>query len=138
MADPTPQRPVVEPIDAVKLFNEFQSQSRARTEATLKLVLGVSGAMLTLSVGAVLSGAPTRIPTYLLPSLQWGWGLLFFCIAGSLLLMCSMIIATFHMGVKMRRVLEGNSPGFAFVATWTWLRVANGLLGLTILLSFLS
>src|SRR5882762_6973872 len=106
MADKPSPPPVIAPIDALKLFNEFQSQSRARAEITLKLVMGVSGAMLTLSVGAVLSGTPARIPSHLLPSLQIGWSLLFFSIAASLLLMCSMIVATFHMGVLWRRALE--------------------------------
>lgn len=138
MTAETPSPPAVQPIDAVKLFNEFQSQSRARAEATLKLVMGISGGMLTLSVGAVLGGMPARIPSHLLPSLQLGWILLFFCIAASVLLMCSMIVATFHMGVKMRKTLEGKSPGFVFVATWSWLRVANGLLGFLILCSFLA
>jgi hypothetical protein len=138
MADQSPPTPAIEPIDALKLFNEFQSQSRARGEATLKLVMGVSGGMLTLSVGAVLSGTPAKIPGYLLPSLQLGWGLLFFSIAASLLLMCSMIVATFHMGVRWRRALETKKEGVVFVATWSWLRVANGVVALLILCSFLG
>ena len=134
----TPPPPIVQAIDALKLFNEFQSQSRARGEATLKLVMGVSGGMLTLSVGAVLSGTPAKIPIQLLPSLQLGWGFLFFSIAASLLLMCSMIVATFHMGVLWRKALQGNGIGFEFIATWPWLRVANAALALLILCSFLG
>jgi hypothetical protein len=133
-----PSISAVDPLEAVKLFNDFQSQSRARGEATLKLVVGVSGAMLTLSVGAVLSGTPAKIPSELLPSLQLGWGLLFFSIAASLLLMCSMIVATFHMGVRWRKSLEGTAPGFQFVASWAWLRIANAALALLILLSSLG
>ena len=125
-------------VDAVKFFNEFQSQSRARAEATIKLVMGVSGGMLTLSIGAVLSGTPIRIPSDLLPSLQLGWGFLFLCIATSVLLMCSMIVATFHMGVKMQSALERTPYIGIFVATWPWLRIANGLMGLLILCSFLA
>jgi hypothetical protein len=138
MTTETPSPPTLQPIDGVKLFNEFQSQSRARAEATLKLVMGISGAMLTLTVGAVLGGTPAKIPSHLLSSLQLGWVLLFFCIAASVLLMCSMIVATFHMGVKMQKTMEGKSPGFVFVATWSWLRVANGVLALLILCSFLA
>ncbi len=124
-----------EPTDALKQFNEFQSQSRARMEGTLKLVLVVSGGMLTLSVGAILGNSPPYIPVYLLSALTWGWGLLFYSIATSLLLMFSMIIATFHMGVLLRRKLQDAKGGSAFVATWPWLRVLNGILGVSVLLS---
>lgn len=136
-ANTTPSPPI-EPIDAIKLFNEFQTQSRARGEATLKLVMGISGAMLTLSVGAVLGSTPAKVPIHLLPSLQMGWALLFFSIAASLLLMCSMIVATFHMGVRWRKVLENKDAGIGFIATWSWLRIANGVLALFILCSFLA
>lgn len=125
-------------MDALKLFNEFQAQSRARAEATLKLVMGVSGGMLTLSVGAVLGNVPERIPAHLLWSLQIGWGLLFFSIAASLLLMCSMIVATFHMGVRWRKALEDKRASAIFIATWPALRIANGVLGLLVLCSFLG
>ena len=138
MATPSQTPSHVEPIDALKLFNEFQAQSRARGEATIKLVIAVSGAMLTLTVGAVLGNAPTKIPSHLLLSLQWGWALLFFSIAGSLLLMCSMIIGTFHMGVKWRALLGGTNGNFAVIATWSWLRIANALLALVVLCSFLA
>lgn len=124
-----------DPAEALKQFNEFQSQSRARMEATLKLVLVVSGGMLTLSVGAVLGNSPPNIPTHLLPALTWAWGLLFYSIATSLLLMFLMIIATFHMGVLLRKKLEDPKGGFAFVATWPWLRVLNGILGVSVLFS---
>ena len=124
-----------EPAEALKQFNEFQSQSRARMEGTLKLVLVVSGGMLTLSVGAVLGNSPPSIPAHLLSALTWGWGLLFYSIAASLVLMLSMIIATFHMGVLLREKLEDPTGGFAFVATWPWLRVLNGILGVSVLLS---
>ena len=121
--------------EALKLFNEFQSQSRARAEATLKLILVVSGGMLTLSVGAVLGNSPPNIPAHLLPALTWGWGLLFYSIATSLVLLFSMIIATFHMGVLWREKLEGQKESFVFVATWSWLRVLNGIIGVSVLLS---
>ena len=75
MADKLPSQ-TADPLEAVKLFNEFQSQSRARGEATLKLIMGVSGGMLTLSVGALLSGTPAPIPVELLSLLQIGIGLL--------------------------------------------------------------
>ena len=130
-ATPTP----VKPIEALKLFNEFQSQSRARMEATLKLVLVISGGMLTLSVGAVLGGSPPNIPADLLPALWWAWGLLFYSIAASLLLMFLMIIATFHMGIRWRKALEGKKESFAFIATWPWLRVINGVIGVSVLCS---
>ena len=133
-----PPAPIINPMDALKLFNEFQAQSRARAEATLKLVLGVSGGMLTLTVGAVLGGVPAKIPSHLLPSLQIGWGLLFFSIAASLLLMCSMIVATFHMGVRWRKALDDKSAGILFVATWPWLRITNGVIAFLILCSFLG
>jgi len=137
MADPS-ALPKPSPLDAVKLFNEFQSQSRARGEATLKLVMGVSGGMLTLSVGAVLSATPAKISTDLLLSLQAGLGLLFFCLAASMLLMASIIVATFHMGVRWRKALQSGEVAFAFVATWNWLRIANALLAFLILCSFLG
>ncbi len=132
-------KPVFKPMDAIKLFNEFQSQSRARGEATLKLAMGVSGAMLTLSVGAVLSATPADIPPELLPSLQLGWSLLFYCIAASLILMASFIVSTFHIGVRLRKALDSNGPeAFQFVATWGWLRILNAILGLSILVSCLA
>jgi hypothetical protein len=139
MSDLNPQQPF-QPIDALKLFNEFQAQSRARFETTLKLIMGVSSAMLTLSVGAVLNSTSTKIPSALLPSLQLGWLLLFFSIAASVLLLCSMIVATFHMGVRWQQILEQKSETMSAmtIATWPWLRIANALLGLLILCSFLA
>ena len=133
-----PIAPIIDPVEAVKLFNEFQAQSRARGEATLKLVMGVSGGILTLTVGALLSATPAKIPAHLLSSLQVGVGLLFLCVAASMLLMASMIVATFHMGVRWRKALEAKDVGFMFVATWNWLRIANGLLAFLILCSFLG
>lgn len=133
-----PAVPTIDPVEAVKLFNEFQAQSRARGEATLKLVMGVSGALLTLTVGALLSATPAKIPAHLLVSLKVGVGLLFFCVAASMLLMASMIIATFHMGVRWRKGLEAKDVGFMFVATWNWLRIANAALAFLILCSFLG
>ena len=131
--DPPPAS--IGPAEALKLFNEFQSQSRARAETTLKLILVVSGGMLTLSVGAVLGDSPPKIPAHLLPALTWGWGLLFYSIAASLLLMFSMIIATFHMGILWRKTLENQKESFSFIATWSWLRVLNGALGVSVLFS---
>ena len=126
----------VNPIEAVKLFNEFQSQSRARIEATLKLVLVISGGMLTLSVGAIFGNTPPNLSGHLLTTLMWGWGFLFYSMAASLMLMASMIIATFHMGVRWRKNLEDNKKNdFVFVATWSWLRVLNAALGISVLCS---
>ena len=133
-----PPTSTAEPIAALKLFNEFHSQSRARGEAALKLVMGISGGLLTLSVGAVLNATPAKIPVHLLSSLQVGLGLLFFCVAASMLLMASMIVATFHMGVRWRKALEANDVAFAFVATWPLLRIANAALAFVILCSFLG
>jgi hypothetical protein len=133
-----PPSPVVDPLEAVKLFNEFQAQSRARGEATLKLIMGISGGILTLTVGALLSASLAKIPHHLAWSLEVGIGLLFFCIAASVLLMASMIIATFHMGVRWRTALEAKQAAFSFVATWNWLRLANAALAFLILCSFLG
>lgn len=139
MSDEHPQQ-TFQPIDALKLFNEFQAQSRARFETTLKLILGVSSAMHTLSVGAVLNSTSTKIPSALLPSLQLGWILLFFSIAASVLLLCLMIVATFHMSVRWQQILEQTSENISAVtiATWSWLRISNAILGFLILCSFLS
>jgi hypothetical protein len=134
----TPSPPLPQPIDAAKAFNEFQAQARARAEATLKLTMGVSGAMLSLTVGAVLGGTPAKIPNDLLPLLQLGWELLFSCIAASVVLMWSMVVATFHMGVKMQKRLTAQSPVPVVIATWMWLRVTNGVLALVILCTFLG
>lgn len=134
MTDQNTTPETTKPIEALKLFNEFQSQSRARAEGALKLALLISGGMLTLSVGAVLGNAPPNIPAHLLPALRWGWGLLFYSIAASLLLMVSMIAATFHMGVRWRKALQDNKEGVTFVATWPWLRIFNGGLGASVLI----
>lgn len=123
--------------ESIRLFNEFQAQSRARAEATLKLVLLISGGMLTLSVGAILSNKPTNIPPALVPSLTWGWGFLFYSISASLALMFSMIIATFHMGVRWSKKLGDPKANFSTVATWTWLRVLNAILGVSVVVSCL-
>jgi hypothetical protein len=133
-----PPVPAINPIEAIKLFNEFQSQSRARGEAALKLIMGISGGILTLTVGALLSATPARIPAHLLFPLQVGVGLLFFCVAASIFLMALMIVATFHMGVRWRKALEAKEMAFAFVATWNWLRIANAVLAFLILCSFLG
>ena len=71
----------------------------------------------------------------MLPALNWGWGLLFYSMAASLLLMFSMIIATFHMGVRWRKKLEAANEDVVFVATWPWLRIVNAILGVSILCS---
>lgn len=138
MSQPHPTPAAVAPADALKLFNEFQAQSRARGETTLRLVLVVSGGMLTLSIGAVLGNSPPKIPSHLLPALQWGWGLLFYSIAASLLLMCSMIVATFHMGVRWHKELQKGTAAFVFIATWSWLRIANAIVALSVLCSCLA
>lgn len=61
-------------IDAKKRFNEFQAQTYVRIETTIKFVLLISGGMLTLSIGAVLSDKPAHITTELLPYLKFAWG----------------------------------------------------------------
>lgn len=135
MADSDRTPTSIVPIDGMKMFNEFQSQSRARMEATIKLVIIISGGMLTLSVGAILGKVPPKITADLVPVLIWGWSLLFYSIAASMLLMGLMIIATFHMGLRMKKVLENEKPGVVIIATWTWLRVLNATLGISILIS---
>ena len=133
---PVQPQPTLEPA---KLFNDFQAQSRARMEAALKLVMILAGGMLTLSVSAVLGSAPSRIPVSYVGQLAWAWGLLFYSIAAATIVMAGMIAATFHMGVRWRkRMEEGRTPGTFFVATWTWLRVANAVVGISALLSFLA
>ncbi len=135
MAKENTKSKTVEPLEAIKLFNEFQAQSRARAEATIKLVLFISGGMLTLSVGAVLGDKPPNIPVSLLPVFTWGLGLLFYSMAASLVLMLSMIIATFHMGVRWRKNLQVPKEDFVFLATWPWLRILNASLGASALVS---
>jgi len=124
-------------IEARRLFNEFQAQSRLRIESSLKLVLLMSGSMLTLSIGALLSRSAPYIPSELLEVLKWGWALLFFSIGSSMLLLASMIGATYHMGVRWRRHLQQPATSTAFIVTWTWLRALNAVLGAVALLSFL-
>ena len=129
MADPldTPSEPT---SDDRKAFNEFQAQGRARTEATLKLVLVVSGGMLTLSIGAILGHPPDAIPARLVSALQWSWLFLFASIVASLLTMTTMNIATFHMGVLWGRKIFGGKRGApAPIKTWTPLRILNAVTG---------
>jgi len=132
----TDPRPIANP-ESRKAFNEFQAQSRIRMEGTLKLILAISSGMLTLTLGAVLaagsSGRPFAIPAAALPDLIWGWRMLFYSIAAAVVLMVSMIVATFHMGVQMRKNLESPDGKPKFVATWTALRIANVFIGLSIL-----
>jgi hypothetical protein len=136
MTEPTVSPPSIEPL---KLFNEFQSQLRARLEASLKLIMILSGGMLTLSVGAVLGNSPPRIPAYLFRTLSWSWGLLFFSIAAATVVMAGMIAATSHMGFQWRKRMQaGETPATFFVAAWAWLRVANAAIGVLALLSFLG
>ncbi len=125
-------------IEAKRQFNEFQSQSRARMESTIKLILVVSGGMLTLSVGAVLGKVEPNIPPELIPSLKCGWGLLFYSIAASLFLMFTTLVATYHMGVKWFSRLAKQTTSTEAIKTWGWLRIFNVILGVTILLSCIS
>jgi hypothetical protein len=136
MSDPIPP---AAPIEQAKLFNEFQTQWRARIEAGIKLVTLLAGGMLTLSVGAVLGNSPSKIPSYLVGYLAWSWGLLFYSIAAGMLMMAGMVVATFHMSERMRkRMQSGGAPSVFFVATWRWLRIANATMGVSALLSFLA
>jgi hypothetical protein len=137
MTEPTQTPPPAQPIEAVKLFNEYQAQWRARVEAALKLVMVVSGGMLTLSVGAVLSGSAFRVRSDLLPPLEWAWGFLFFSITGSILLLAGMIAASFHIGVRWKKALEAPTGKVKIIASWTWLRLLNAIVGVAVLVSFL-
>jgi len=137
MTEPSSPQNSIQSNEGLKSFNEFQAQFRARIETTVKLVLLVSGGMLTLSVGAVLGNSSLRIPTSLFVTLKWGWGLLFYSIAASILILGSMIVATFHMGVRWRAALETRNSSSTFIATWNWLRIINAVLGASILVSFL-
>lgn len=125
-------------IETKRQFNEFQSQSRARMESTLKLILMVSGGMLTLSAGAVLGKVEPNIPLELISSLKYGWGLLFYSIAASLFLMFTTLVATYHMGVKWFARLDKQITSTEAIKTWGWLRIFNVILGVTILLSCIS
>lgn len=125
-------------IEAKRQFNEFQSQSRARMESTIKLILVVSGGMLTLSVGAVLGKVEPNIPAELIIYLKCGWGLLFYSIAASLFFMFTTLIATYHMGVKWFSRLDKQITSTDAIKTWVWLRVFNIIFGITILLSCMS
>ena len=126
-------------LESIKQFNEFQSQSRARAEAALKLVMGISGAILTLTVGAVLNGSLANLSPKLALCLQIGIGFLFFSVAASVFLMASFLVATFHMGLRWRRTLDMPTltSGARDISTWTGLRWFNAILGSVILLSFL-
>lgn len=126
--------PTIEPI---KSFNEFQAQSRARMEATLKLIVILASGMLTLSIGAVLGNSPLRVPSNLVGKLSWSWIFLFYSIAAVMIVMTGMIAATFHMGVRWRKALTEQPGKTVFVATWSWLRILNAAIGFSALLSFL-
>jgi len=126
-------------IEATKSFNDFQSQTRTRIETTVKFILLISGSMLTLSVGAVLSDKPAHISADLLPYLKLAWGALFYSIASGLLLMVLLVITTYHMGLKWVEILK-NYPGDGknkIIKTWRCLEVANWFFGLSGALSCL-
>lgn len=137
MTESTQQPQPTQQFERVRLFNEFQAQTRARMESALKLAMLVSGGMLTVSVGAVLGGSHVRIPTDLMPHLEWAWRLFFYNIAGSIVLFASMIGATFHMGVRWGRALQSGATSTVLVATWSWLRIANAALAASVLACFL-
>lgn len=120
-------------IEATKAYNDFQAQTRTRVESGVKLILLVSGSMLTLSVGAILNGTPPPIPTETLPTLQCAWLLLFYSIAAALGLMVSLIISTYHMGQKWGNLLnnlsENDEP--KTIKTWPLLEFINWVLGIS-------
>src|ERR1700689_3590364 len=132
-----PMVPQPSQVEALKLFNDFQAQGRARTEATLKLLMVLAGGMLTLSVGAVLGSSPAKIPASFVGALTWSWRLFFYTIAASTLVMVGILGATFHMGVRWRKHMESPSAGTYFVVTWGWLRILNVALAASALISFL-
>ena len=109
-------------IETKRQFNEFQSQSRARMESTVKFVLVVSGGMLTLSIGAVLGKPEPNIPPELVSSLKYSWGFLFYSIASSLFLMFTVLAATFHMGNKWFDRIDKQLTSTEKIKTWDWLR----------------
>jgi hypothetical protein len=136
MADaPTPPK-APNPLGSAKLFNEFQAQSRARLEAGIKLIMLLSGGMLTLSVGAILGNSGSKIPPDLIGRLAYSWLCFFYSIAAGVVLLAGMVAATFHMSTRWRKGMQAAS-GVFFVATWPWLRVLNTTVGISAALSFL-
>lgn len=119
--------------DAVRNFNEFQSQSRARIETTVKYVLLISGSMLTLSVSAILNDHPAHIAPELLPILKAAWITLFYSIAASLVLMVLLVISTYHMGMRWAELLCDDviAEKGKIIRTWPILEIINWIIGIS-------
>jgi hypothetical protein len=100
-------------LEENKAINEFQSQSRARGEATVKTVFLLSGGMLTLSIGAVLDKPVGVVPPPVLHLLQSGWLYLFGSIVLGVAFLCSLILGTYQQGRKMIALAERNSKARA-------------------------
>ena len=116
-------------IEKANQFNEFQAQTRDRIETTIKSVFLISGGMLTLTVGAILSGNPPKIPIELLPILKFAWGLLFYSISASLLLMFLLVVSTYHMGLRWSKKIDENNEKSETITTWLWLEITNWAIG---------
>lgn len=122
-------------IESKRQFNEFQSQSRARMESTVKFVLAISAGMLTLTIGLVLGRQGITIPCELITYLKWGWCLLFYSIASSLLLMLGVLVASYHMGTKWFARIEKQILSTEAIKTWDGLRYFIIALGISVVLS---
>ncbi len=48
--------------------------------------------------------------------------------------MLTMTLATFHIGIRWKKQMY-SGEGAKFVATWTWLRIFNGALGISAVLA---
>lgn len=124
-------------IEKIEQFNAFQSQTWERIMTTIKSVFLISGGMLTLTVGAFLSGDPPKIPVDLLPTLKCAWILLFYSISASLLLMLLLVISSYHMGVRWAKNIKGNNDKIEIISTWRCLEVVNWVIGVSAIIACL-
>lgn len=128
MADPSV-------AERLKAFNDFTANARKSTEESLKTVSLVSGGLLTLSVGAVLSRAGANIPADQVLTLQIGWALLFWSIAAAMLVLLGMQTAVYKMQTQWMEILRDPAAEIRFVRAHVALRTANMILGISSVLS---
>ena len=121
----------------LQAFNDYQSQTRQRIEFSVKSIFLISGGMLTLSVGAVLSDKPARIPDVLIPTLQWAWGLLFYSIATALLLMLLLVISSVGVGKKWQKKIIECQSKTEVIKVPKLLNIANWVIGVSSMVSCL-
>lgn len=117
-------------IEAATLVSSHGIEFRARIDTLIRSLFLISGGVLSITIGAFISGKPPAIPKEALNSIVYAWYSLSFSIITALITMFLLIIAQAQTTSKWEEQLVTNSLGKEIIHNPMWLKAVMWIIGI--------